>query len=114
LSVLVYVAYVVLRAFTGGGEAEKKFAAALGILGAANLPIIHLSVRKWGGTHPQVITGKGGGLNDPNMKLGLLYGVIAFTLLTLLLIWLRVRQDRAQARIDEALDEASALGLVDD
>ena len=48
------------------------------------------------------------------MKLGLLYGVIAFTLLTLLLIWLRVRQDRAQARIDEALDEASALGLVDD
>ena len=114
LSVLVYVAYVVLRAFTGGGEAEKKFAAALGILGAANLPIIHRSVRKWGGTHPQVITGKGGGLNDPNMKLGLLYGIIAFTLLTLLLIWLRVRQDRAQARIDEALDEASALGLVDD
>jgi heme exporter protein C len=114
LSVLVYVAYVVLRTFTGGGDAEKKFAAALGILGAANLPIIHLSVRKWGGTHPQVITGKGGGLTDPNMKLGLLFGFAAFTLLTVLLVWLRVRQDRAQARIDEALDEASALGLVDD
>jgi hypothetical protein len=48
------------------------------------------------------------------MKLGLLFGFAAFTLLTVLLVWLRVRQDRAQARIDEALDEASALGLVDD
>lgn len=114
LSFLVYVAYVVLRSFTGGGEAEKKFAAALGILGAANLPIIHFSVRKWGGTHPQVVTGKGGGLSHPDMKMGLLYGIIAFTLLTGLLIWMRVRQDRAQARLDEALDEASALGLVED
>jgi heme exporter protein C len=41
LSVLIYVAYVVLRSFAGDGQAEKKFAAALGILGAANLPIIH-------------------------------------------------------------------------
>ncbi len=114
LSFLVYVAYVVLRSFTGGGDAEKKFAAALGILGAANLPIIHFSVRKWGGTHPQVVTGKGGGLSHPDMKTGLLYGILAFTLLTGLLIWLRVRQDRAQARLDEALDEASALGLVED
>lgn len=114
LSFLVYVAYVVLRTFTGGGEAEKKFAAALGILGAANLPIIHFSVRKWGGTHPQVVTGQGGGLSHPDMKMGLLYGIISFTLLSLLLLWLRIRQDRAQARLDEALDEASALGLVED
>ena len=41
LSVLIYVAYIVLRAFAGDGEAEKKFAAALGVLGAANLPNIH-------------------------------------------------------------------------
>ena len=55
LSVLIYVAYIVLRAFSGDGEAEKKFAAALGILGAANLPIIHYSVQKWSGQHPVVI-----------------------------------------------------------
>ncbi|HHH31378.1 MAG TPA: hypothetical protein ENK57_23940, partial [Polyangiaceae bacterium] len=44
LQVLVYVAYVILRSFTAGGDAERKFAAALGILGAANLPIIKYSV----------------------------------------------------------------------
>src|SRR4051812_41116412 len=32
LSVLIYVAYVVLRSFTGDGEAERKFAAAVGVL----------------------------------------------------------------------------------
>ena len=71
LSVLIYVAYLVLRAFAGDGEGERKFAAALGVLGAANLPIIHFSVQKWGGQHPTVITGRGGGLQDPNMKIAL-------------------------------------------
>jgi heme exporter protein C len=45
LSVLIYVAVVVLRAFAGDGEAERKFAAALGVLGTINLPIIHYSVQ---------------------------------------------------------------------
>ena len=62
LSVLLYVAYVVLRLFTGDGDAERRFAAALGVLGAANLPIIHFSVQKWGGNHPKVITSGGGGV----------------------------------------------------
>jgi len=91
LSVLIYVAYVVLRTFTGGGDAERKFAAALGVLGAANLPIIHYSVRKWGGTHPQVITKGGGGLQDPDMVRGLMFGFVAFALLTAVLVWLRAR-----------------------
>src|SRR5262245_53966665 len=71
LSVLIYVAYVVVRAFTGDGHAERKFAAALGILGAANLPIIHFSVQKWGGLHPTVISSKGGGIKHPDMRMTL-------------------------------------------
>src|SRR5262249_11357588 len=67
LSVMVYVAVVVLRAFTGDGDAERKFAAALGVLGTVNLPIIHYSVQKWGGNHPTVIGRGGGGLAHPAM-----------------------------------------------
>ena len=114
LSVLIYVAYVVLRVFASGGDAEKKFAAALGVLGAANLPIIHFSVRKWGGTHPQVVTGKGGGLQHADMKTALLLGFLAFTLLSITLIWLRSRQDRARSRLEEAEEEALQLGVVED
>jgi heme exporter protein C len=114
LSVLVYVAYVVLRAFAGGGDAERKFAAALGVLGAANLPIIHFAVRKWGGTHPQVVTGKGGGLSHPDMKLALASGFVVFTLLAIVLVWLRARQELLRARLEAVEEEALTSGLVED
>src|SRR6516164_707620 len=78
LSFLIYAAYLVLRAFAGDGLGERRFAAALGVLGAANLPIIHYSVRKWGGQHPTVITGSGGGLQHPAMKVALFLGFLAF------------------------------------
>src|SRR5579884_820401 len=87
LSFLIYVAYLVLRAFGGDGEGERRFSAALGVLGAANLPIIHFSVRKWGGQHPMVFTGSGGGLRHPDMKLALAGGFVAFTLLAVLVVW---------------------------
>jgi heme exporter protein C len=114
LSVLIYVAYVVLRAFSGSGEAERKFAAALGVLGAANLPVIHFSVKKWGGTHPAVISSGGGGLQHPDMKTALLLGFLSFTLLVGVLLWTRTRLGLATARLDEIEEEAIELNLVED
>lgn len=114
LSVLIYVAYVVLRAFAGDGDSERKFAAALGVLGAANLPIIHYSVQKWGGNHPKVISNGGGGLGHPDMKLGLTFGFIAFTLLAIVLLWARVRTDLASSRLAELEQEALELGIGED
>ena len=111
LSVLIYVAYLVLRSFAGDGEAERRFAAALGVLGAANLPIIHFSVQKWGGQHPVVVTGNGGGLQHPAMRAGLAIGFCAFTLLAVLLVWLRVRLELATARFARAEQEAIDVDL---
>jgi heme exporter protein C len=112
LSVLIYVAYVVLRTFTGGGEAERKFAAALGVLGAANLPIIHYSVKKWGGNHPAVITGKGGGIS-PEMRVTLWMAFATFTLMTAVFVWQRVRLELAVSRLEAVEDDAVELGLVE-
>lgn len=114
LSVLVYVSYVVLRRFVGSGESERRFSAALGVLGAATLPIIHFSVKKWGGQHPRVITKGGGGLGDPDMKLALMLGLLTFTLLTIVLVWERVRVHRAAQRLEALEDEALELGLNED
>jgi heme exporter protein C len=113
LSVLIYVAYLVLRAFAGDGEGERKFAAALGVIGAANLPIIHFSVQKWSGQHPTVITGKGGGLHHPDMKLALLLSFCAFTLFAIALLWARVRVELAKSRLARAEEDAIDLGLDD-
>jgi heme exporter protein C len=114
LSVLLYVAYVVLRLFSGDGDAERKFAAALGVLGAANLPIIHFSVQKWGGNHPKVITSGGGGLQHPAMKLGLGLGFLSFTLIAIVLLWWRMRIDLAASRLADLEQEALELGIGED
>jgi heme exporter protein C len=111
LSLLIYVAYLVLRGFAGDGEGERRFAAALGVMGAANLPIIHFSVQKWGGQHPVVITGNGGGLQHPAMKLGLALGFCAFTLLVILLVWLRTRVELATVRLARAERDAIDLEI---
>lgn len=113
LSWLIYVAYTMLRQFSGDGPGERKFAAALAILGGANLPIIHYSVQKWGGQHPVVVMGKGGGLQDPNMKLAFALGMIAFTVFAITLLWLRIRLELVRSRLERAEEDAIDLGLDD-
>jgi heme exporter protein C len=107
LSVLVYMAIVVFRAFSGEGEAERKFAAALGVLGTVNLPIIHYSVRKWGGNHPTVITKGGGGLAHPDMQHALVVGFVAMTLLAAVLLILRARLALLAARLSHLEQRAA-------
>jgi len=114
LSVLIYVAYVLLRVFTGDGDAERKFAAALGVLGAANLPIIHYSVQKWGGNHPKVITTGGGGLQHPDMKLALTLGFVTFTLLAITLVWMRAKMELSSSRLAELEQDALEEGIGGD
>ncbi len=113
LSFLIYVSVVVLRAFGGNGDAERRFAAALGVLGTVNLPIIHYSVRKWGGNHPTVITQGGGGLRHPDMRHALIMGFFAMTLLAALLLWSRARLALSSSRLARCEEEAAARGLLD-
>lgn len=113
LTVLVYVAIVVLRRFTGDGEAERRFAAAFGVLGTTLLPIIHFSVRLWGGNHPTVITQGGGGLGSPEMKVALGIGFGTMTLLSLLLLVMRARLALTESRLSDATENAATLGLLD-
>ena len=112
LSVMIYVAYVVLRTFAGDGEGERKFAAALGVLGAANLPIIHYAVQLWGGNHPRVVSSGGGGLRHPDMKIAFALGMTAFSVLAVVLVWSRLRLHVAGSRLARAEEDAVALGLV--
>lgn len=111
LSVLIYAAVVVLRVFGGGGEAERRFAAALSVLGTVNLPIVHYSVKKWGGNHPTVITQGGGGLSHPDMKTALFIGFGAMTLLVALLLWSRARLALSESRLAALQERAAAEGL---
>ncbi|MCU0692046.1 MAG: cytochrome c biogenesis protein [Polyangiaceae bacterium] len=114
ISVLIYVAYVMLRSFGGGGEAVRKFAAALGFLGAVNLPIIHFSVQKWSGQHPRVLGQGGGGLQHVDMKIAFAVASITMLLFAALLLWSRWRIALAHSRVQRLSQEALELGVVDE
>lgn len=113
LTEMIYLAVVVLRAFAGDGAAERKFAAALGVLGTVNLPIIHYSVQKWGGVHPAVVGKGGGGLSHPDMRHALLVGFIAISILAALLLWSRTSLCLNRSRVRRAEELALEKGLLD-
>lgn len=101
LTVLIYASYVVLRRYSQDNEFTRKFAASIGVIGALNLPLIHFSVRKWSGQHPQVITQGGGGLHHPDMSIAFALSMLAFTLLAMTLVAARTRLLIAQARVNQ-------------
>jgi heme exporter protein C len=111
LSVLIYACAVLLRHFVGSGDAERRFLAAFGVLGTVNLPIIHLSVLKWGGNHPTVITSRGGGIAS-EMKVALSIGFLAMTFLAILILWLRIRHVMLEHEVSQL--EHRSMDLLED
>jgi heme exporter protein C len=79
---LVYLGYLLLRAMVDEREARARYAAVVGILGAANIPIVHFSVKWWRALHqPSTILGPEPSPIAPPIALALLVNWVAFTLL---------------------------------
>lgn len=110
---MIYFAYLVLRSSTEIGETGKRFAAGLATIGALDIPIIKFSVQRWRGTHPQVITGRGGGIH-PDMKPALLLGMLSIALLAVGFVWLRVRAERVVQQLDRLEADAVDRGLLEE
>lgn len=108
LAGLVFAAALAVRGSGSGGETEKRFAAAVTLVGFLDLPLIHYSVQRWRGQHPQVISKGGGGL-APEMLPALWVSFATFTAMALLLLWLRVRLAR-QERLCQTLQWRIASG----
>ena len=112
LGALIFVSYLVLRGGAGSGEAEKRFSAALAVMGACVMPVIHYSVQLWRGQHPTVITSRGGGVSAA-MGQTLTMGFLAFTLLAAVLLTLRSRLVLQRAKLEALRTDAVARGLLD-
>jgi len=83
----IYLAYLLLRAFTEGSERTARFAAVYGLLGAVAIPLNYFAIRFFGGSamHPDNL-GRGSlgeGMGLP-FALGLLAAVAAYVHLLLL------------------------------
>jgi heme exporter protein C len=96
---------LIFRRFVGNGDAERRFAAAFGVLGSVLLPVIHYAVRLWGGNHPTVIGKGGGGLGSPEMKWALGAGFFTMTCLAILLLLVRAKNAWLEAKVGELEEE---------
>jgi heme exporter protein C len=102
---LMYAGYLMLRALARDPHDSGRPAAVVGILGFLNVPIVHFSVQWWRTLHPSGPT-----LSDPTEASGLgapetttfLVSLVAFTLLAIWLLVVRVRLGRASDRADAA------------
>jgi heme exporter protein C len=93
---LVFIAYLLVRAY--GGPGSDKLAAAVGIFGTAVSPFVYVSVNIWRTVHP---------LNTvvPTLKAGMFgpfwFCAMAFLLLFTLLLTLRMSLSEEQAMLDD-------------
>jgi len=78
----IYLGYFMVRASTENAERGKRFAAVVGIVGALDIPLIHLSVQFFRSLHPAPVVIKPEGPSLPGDMLTTLFvGFAAFTVL---------------------------------
>jgi heme exporter protein C len=101
---LLYGGYLLLRAMADDTAQVARFAAVIGIVAAADVPVVIVSVRLWRTIHPAVlVTRQGGhGLEDPRMVVTLLVAMVAFTALFAWILMLRFATLRLRTRLGNA------------
>jgi len=89
---LVYVGYLGVRGMSSDAHVNARRAAAVGIVGFADIPVVHFSVVWWRGVHqpPTLLQPGAAAPIDGRMLTALLLSVAAFTLLGALVYVRRV------------------------
>ena len=103
---LIFVGYLALRAFVEDPGQRARWSAAVGIIGAINVPIVYMSVTWWRTLHqppssPATL--------DPAYTLGLRLNAIAFLLVMIVFIHRRYQIARLE-RATEHMAEMAAMG----
>ena len=107
---LIYVAYLMLRAYSPRGDQGARYAAVLGIAGFMDVPIVYLSIVWWRTVHPQVLVGPAAtGELDSSMRLLLLISTVMFTLLFAYLLTDRVSLRKSEDEVELARGLAESL-----
>ncbi len=102
---LIFVGYLALRSFVEDADRRAQWSAAVGLLGALNVPIVYMSVKWWRTLHqmqssPSTV--------DPEYVVGLRANGIAVLLVLVYFIMKRYRAARVE-RLAEQLEERAAL-----
>ena len=100
---LIYVAYLMLRAYVPNRRQGAVYAAALGIIGFVDVPIVYYSVQWWRSIHPSAVVGPlaESGALEPIMQFILFFSLGVFLLLFLYLLLERTALRRGEDLLAE-------------
>jgi heme exporter protein C len=107
---VIFVGYLALRAFAEDPERRARWSAAVGVLGALNVPIVYMSVNWWRTLHQ---TQSSPSTVDPAYALGLRANAIAFVLLLIYLVRRRYQTAVAERDAERRRDDAALLERSD-
>jgi heme exporter protein C len=106
----IYLGYFLVRSSTENPEKGKRFAAVVGIVGALDIPLIHVSVQFFRSLHPEPVVMKPEGPSLPGDMLTTLFtGLGAFTALFLALFLFRYGLERMKTQL--SLRRLSGAGV---
>lgn len=109
----IYLGYFMVRSAVENPEKGRRFAAIVGIVGALDIPLIHVSVLWFRSLHPQPVVMKPEGPTlHPDMLVTLLTGIGAFTLLFFGLMFFRYGLERARSLASARLAALALAALI--
>ena len=103
---LIYVAYLMVRSYAPNRSQGSLYAAAIGIIGFIDVPIVYYSVQWWRSIHPSAVVGPfaESGALEPIMTKILLVSLVAFAALFLLLLNQRVSVKKQEDLLQKTLE----------
>ena len=99
---LVFISYLIVRAYAPTSEIGARWAAVVAIVGAATVPFVYMAADWWAGLHTERVTGPGaGGSLEDRMFNTLMFSLVTFLVLFAALVAQRAAQLKSNEEIDE-------------
>jgi heme exporter protein C len=99
---LIYVAYLMLRAYGPAGTPSARYAAVLGIIGFIDVPVIYMAAKWWRDIHPDAVVGplSESGSLESAMFLTFMISLVSFTVFSVYLLQERYNLRRVQENLE--------------